>query len=95
MCLEVSDGVCKGVAHNLDESILIKAPMDLATICTMPIERSATCQLGNGGLLNKALDLLKNGHEDWRSILGEDVVKKILQDQEYTVFQCAECDTLV
>jgi hypothetical protein len=94
-CLETADEQCKGIALELDERVLAKAPRDLAKICRMPIERSARSEFGNGAMLSKALDLLMARQKNWRSIMGEDLVQKILQDQEYSVFHCAQCDNLL
>jgi hypothetical protein len=94
-CLEATDNQCKGVAYDIDSHILCKAPADLAAICMMPIERSATCILGLGGLLKKALELLIQRDDDWRSILGERFIQKMLQNQEHTVFECAECNNFI
>jgi len=94
-CLEATDNACKGVAIDVDMDMLSSAPTDLATMCRLPIERSARHQLGNGGVLKKALELLRNGDDDWQSIIGEDIVRKMLQDQEYTVFHCAECHNFI
>jgi hypothetical protein len=92
---EAIDAECKGVAHDLDDTILAEAPRDLATICTMPIERSVAVELGNGAILMKALDLLKGGDDDWEGKLGVELVEAQLQNSEYSLFYCPECDNIL
>jgi hypothetical protein len=48
-----------------------------------------------GVLLKKALELLKTGDDDWQSILGERFIQKMLKNEEYSVFQCAECNNFI
>jgi hypothetical protein len=92
---EADEEECKGIAFDVDDNVVAKAPKDLGTICKMPIERSASSLFGEGAQLLKANRLLMDGATDWKRTLGEEWVKRMFLDGEHTLFRCIECGNVV
>jgi hypothetical protein len=90
VCLDITPDPCGGVAVDLDDKVIAKAPEDLIKICRMPIERSGDNIFGNGRQLAFARELLVEGEPEWRNQLGEDWVQETLSN-DHTSFRCADC----